>query len=341
MRQAISSWCQRERGCAEPRVSVKSHHVDLFSRILPRHRIYLVEVEDKTHARRELILKILDSEMSAREENNRLAELNRYFNESDTRFGVPIPFAVFPQFRGLLMSRAPGKRLDKILWPSWFPFTASAQERSAAVGAVQKASSWLAIFDKSSFHAGRPHILEAAKLVNDFRFALDLCREHGLHARAIEAVGSWFSQFEDDLSALASPCVPICIFTPDHIFIDRDKTTVVDFDETGCGWPGQSLAIFIAHGDLKTGLGAALSQEELHGYFLRSYMARTGFGEVHRQFFEVFYLLEFLETFAAPWDPNLKTSTPLARSYIRWKARVAARHITERTKAGKWRTVLG
>ena len=214
------------------------------NRIFQNHPIYYVTAQSEPGGpTADFVLKVHKAESSAREEFQTLTRVNGHFKNLESKFEVPTAFAVLPELPGLLMSRVPGKRLDKIM------LTASADSIDKCPGivdAVRRAASWLSFYQRMNPHNGHHHTLFGHELQSTLQTALELGRNR-LDTSIVNTVDRWSR--ETDFSSVSSKCVPIACghngFVPGHIFETPDKISVVDFSTVLCGWPGEDLAAFL------------------------------------------------------------------------------------------------
>ena len=246
------------------------------------------------------MLKIYGNEGKAREEFETLAKLSSSFERIDRGFGVPVPIALLPDIRGLLISRVLGERLDTIIWPS--PIAKYKKGYStSALDAIRRAASWLATYQTMTSHE-EPHDLRGEILIEEVSASLNLCRERGLDAPFVESIASWLSQIERNVKGMTSMCVNTCVFQPNHILISDEETSVVDFGDAGCGWPSDDLATFLANCGVykKTIYPMNVSFEVLCANFLQAYSSRTKFDTNHWILLNISYVRELLDAFLAP-----------------------------------------
>lgn len=312
---------------------VERHFPDFFARRFSVHPIYYVAARDRTSGCvDESILKVHLDPQSAQFEFDYLLRLSEHFSKSDNRCSVPFPLAVFPDLRALLMSRVGGERLDRIIWSrgmSWRKIT------DHVLKAISYSGCWLAEYHKMAAHEGPPHILRGQSLETTIRTRLAQSREHGLDLGVVEIIGKWLRGIESDLMDASSSCVGTCEFTPSHIFVGNEKTSVVDFECASCGWRGENLAVFIAYCDLRqTVFRSRPAFEMACRNLLRTYASLTGWSRKEALSMEALYVIRLLEEFLSPWAGSEQLSR---RVYKRWKSRVAQQRLAERSQTGKWR----
>lgn len=261
----------------------------------------------------------------------------------DSSLGVPVPLAIFPGLPGLLMSRVTGERLTRVLWPA--VRAAGRQQMETAIDAIRGAASWLAAYQKTPCHGEKVHELRGSTWLGEvrgyLRDHLDTCRRHGLNYRMVRSIGTWLDCIGDAFSDITCACVPAFDYQPTHIFVSEGKTSVIDFEDLSCGWPGENLASFLAYCQIyKTGIfRVALPLENLRSIFLGHYASQTEFGPAQMMSLEIAFLLELLETFLRPWVDEDLTWLKNKASY--WRSWLAKREIIRRTTTGRWQTVLG
>jgi Ser/Thr protein kinase RdoA (MazF antagonist) len=356
--QIVSKWYQRELNWQEPRISFRRYSRSPLNLagVLQNHLIYLITATDISNPTRrgQCVLKIYHGEEKAREEFDNLAKLSLEFRKLDQSFGVPAPLALFPDIRGLLISRVPGKRLDDILWPS--PGAKDRNEPSA-LDAVRRAASWLASYQTIPSHE-EPHNLKGEILVQAVRSKLDPCRQQGLAAPVVKCIASWLTQVEHNAKDITSTCVNTCNFKPNHILISNEETTVIDFGDGGrksCGWLSNDLVMFLAYCGVykKTIYPMSISFETLCDNFLRTYSSKIKFHTNEMMLLEISYVLELLDAFLGPsvfvanhadWR---KSGNPIFlnrwfswRCWLPWIAYLAKREMVKRTAEGTWQTLL-
>lgn len=354
--QVVSSWYREELKWQEPRVSFRRLSQNPLGRagVLQFHRIYMITAKDAaTASRHESVLKIYRREENARLDFDCLVKLSSGFTRLDQGFGVPVPLAVLPDIRGLLMSRVPGKRLDAILWPS--PFAGDRNEYStSALDAVRRAASWLALYQTIPSHE-QLHNLHGDVLIEGVRAALDLCRERRLSPLCAEGIASWLSEVEHDVKRMTSVCVNTCHLQPNHMFISEEETSAIDFEDAGCGWPSSDLAAFLAYCGVykKSFYPMGIPFEALCENFLQAYSSRNKFDTNRWTLLEISYLKELLDAFLArsifaakhlSWrksgNPILLTRWFSWNYWLSWIAYLAKREIATRTAKGNWQTLL-
>lgn len=359
--QTVSTWYREEMKWQEPRVSIRRLSQNPLGRagVLQNHLMYMITVNDISSAsrRQECVLKICYSEEKAREEFGSLAKLSLGFRKIDQGFGVPVPLAVFPDIRGLLISRVPGRSLNAILWPSRFAKDGKGHSASA-LGAVSRAASWLASYQTIAPHEDPRHYLKGEMLIGDVRIKLDLCRQRGLSDFLVGCIASWLSQVEQNAKGITSTCVNTCNFKANHILISDEETSVVDFGNGGrksCGWPSSDLAVFLAYCGVykKTIYPMSISFEALCENFLRTYLSQSKFEAGNLVLLEISYVRELLDAFLGPsdfaakhldwrksWSPTLLTRWFSWMCWLPWIAYLAKREIVKRTAKGNWQTLL-
>lgn len=354
--QAVSSWYRKELKWQEPRVSPRRFGQNPFglAGFLQFNTIYLITADDVGTSRRdECVLKVYGSEKKAREEFETLAKLNLSFERADRGFGVPVPIALLPDIPGFLISRVPGKRLDKIIWPS--PIAKYKKGSStSALDAIRKSASWLATYQTITTHE-EPHDLRGEILIEEISASLTLCRERGLDAPFVESIASWLSHIEHDVKCITSKCVNTCVFQPNHILISDEETSVVDFGDAGCGWPSDDLATFLANCGVykKTIYPMSVSFEVLCANFLQAYSSRAKFDTNHKILFEISYVRELLDAFLAPstfaskhlsWQRSTSPRSLIRwfswKHWLSWIAYLAKCEIAKRTANRNWETLL-
>ena len=179
------------------------------------------------------------------------------------------------------------------------------------------------------------HNLEGRSLKNAVHMKLRQCKEHGLDVRIIKSIETWLQSIESSLTRASTSCVGTCEFKPDHIFVTKEKTSVIDFEWESCGWPGENLANFIVFFDLKFSvLPSCLSPKEACRKFLTNYASSTAdsYG-TEILCADIFYVLKLLEEFLTRWTISKTWSR---RAYRRWKSRIAKQKLIERTKSGEF-----
>jgi hypothetical protein len=301
----------------------------------------------------ESVLKIYPHEEYARQDFDYLVKLSSEFKKLDQGFGVPVPLAVLPDIRGLLTSRMPGKRLDAILWPS--PLAKDRNKYSTvALDAIRRAASWLALYQTITPHED-PHNLKGEMLIEDVRANLDLCRERGLSPPLVEGIASWLSEIEYGVKGTTSVCISTCHLQPNHMLISEERTSAIDFEDAGCGWPSSDLAAFFAYCGVykKTFYPMSISFEDLCENFLQTYSSRNKFGTNHWTLLEISYVQELLNAllapsiFAAKHSSWRKSGSPILLTrwfswnyWLSWISYLAKREIAKRTAKGNWQTLL-
>jgi hypothetical protein len=341
--QVIAKWYKQRFGWNQPRVSIERHYDDLFARLFGRSQIYYVGVRnDTTDAEAQFALKIYRTEDAGRRELHSLSEVARHFEQRQGPFGVPTPIAYFPELRGILMSRILGERLDKLIWPS--RIRGGKPPPVTAIKAVERAASWLAEYQKIACHGGQHRNLRGYELKLDLQTALHSCRSR-LRSGIVEVIERWLQNMEGSLLQISSVCVPVPdAFKPDHIFVTREKTCVVDFEEESCGWPGEAPAIFLAYLDLKWAFQTEFWLKTVRRHFLQAYASQVQFDSSHKLSLEICYALELLNAFLAPWEgwgsTKLSESSWLERRFMWWKSRSAKKLIIRRSATGIWQSVV-
>jgi hypothetical protein len=354
--QAVSSWYRKEFKWQEPRVSLRrfSQNPLGWAGVLQFNTIYLITANDiGTSRRHECVLKIYASERKAREEFETLAKLIPGFKRIGEGFSVPVPLALLPDIRGLLMSKVPGKRLDNIIWPS--PIGKYKKGYSTyALDAIGRAGSWLATYQTIPSHE-EPHNLRGQTLIEEVAANLHLCRQSGLDAHLVEPIASWLSQIENEVKGMTFTCVNTCVLQPNHILISDEETSVVDFGDAGCGWPTDDLATFLANCGIykKTIYPMSASFEALCVNFLHAYSSRTKFDTNHWALLEISYVGELLNAILAPsrfaaahlsWAKSTSPRTLIRwfswKYWLSWIAYLAKREIAKKTANGDWQTLL-
>lgn len=303
--------------------------------------------------RDECVLKIYNSEAKARQEFDNLVKLSSGFEKLNQGFGVPVPLAVLPDVRGLLISRIRGKRLDAILWPS--PFAQDGNEYSvSALDAIRRAAGWLALYQTIAPHEDL-HNLKGEMLIEDIRTNLDLCKQRKLTPVLVEGIASWLFEVEHGVKGTTSACVNTCHLQPNHMLISDEETSAVDFGDAGCGWPSSDLAAFLVYCGVykKTPFHMSVSFETLLENFLRAYSSRSKFDLDHWLLLEISYVQELVNAFLAPsifaekhlsWrksaHPILLTRWFSWNYWLSWIAHLAEREMAKRMAKGSWQTLL-
>jgi aminoglycoside phosphotransferase (APT) family kinase protein len=180
--------------------------------------------------------------------------------------GVPRPVGCLPELSMLVYVPVEGRPLDELL---------AADDRPAAVDAVERTAAWLATLHGSRLLLDRRFTL-ATEVVNLQAWAV-------LVARTWPEEGPAAARLADDLRASApglelTAGVPIHKdFHYKHVLVD-DGVRVIDFDEVRLGDPAYDVAHFCAHLRLlaarTAGDPAALAQ--LETAFVAAYEALAG-----------------------------------------------------------------
>jgi hypothetical protein len=340
-RQLVREWYEREWRTHDLEISFKRHHDRFFSWAYEDHPVFTVTARDQNSGiESRAILKMYGTQELALEERKTLSRLSSGFGDP-SGFGAPLPLAMFLDSPALLMTKVSGKRLSHLIWPTIF--SSRPVQPSVVLAGIRSAGAWLAEYqnmapdperhelDGSEAYAGVSTLLEGH---------LKSSRQYCLSEHVTTAIKSWFSSIEDSVSKLTCMSVPTCDFQPTHIFVSDTKTSVIDFEWEGCGWPGENLASFLVYCEVyRSALSIpAISIEEVREVFLESYSASAHFGPAHRISLEVAYLVELLDTLLRPWLDHGQRSTKKASSL--WRSWLARREIVRRTQTGSWRTLL-
>ncbi len=340
----LSDWYGEHSGQTDFRLSISRHFDCPVAWAYQDHPTYFVTVRDSSgHRRTETVLKICSTEELAREEFQALVELDQHFRKQDGRFGVPIPIAVFPSIPGLLMSRASGERLSKILRQPGIGAT-KPERKARILDGIRRTASWLVAFQRMPCHKEGVHKLggpaDVDGVQDHLHTLLELCREHGMNPHPSEVIQEWFSTLRDSLADLRSTCVPICDFQPTHVFLSETQTSVIDFEEPNCGWPGENLASFLVYCQVYWNpiVPTAIPVEKICRTFLESYVSQVKFGLAHQMSLEVAFVLDLLDTYLRPWTDKEQRWTKQKVSY--WRSWLAKREIAKRTSTGTWQTIV-
>lgn len=138
-----------------------------------------VEERGGTEKHTQCVLKIYENQQDLQDEFENLTELTRCFGEANQDFGVPTPFAILPEVRGLLMSRVPGKRLDSIIWATSLFNRNGEQDLTRASDGIRKAAAWLAQFQNlTSRHEA--HAMMGEELLKQVNTSLVQCSERSV-----------------------------------------------------------------------------------------------------------------------------------------------------------------
>lgn len=338
--ETLSRWYV-EYGFKGPCVSVYRHYEGFLHWLFPSYPVYFVLVREKTnHITIRSVLKIHGSIEDALEEFTALDKVHGHFAKIKCDCNVPAPLGVIKDPAGVLMSLVPGKRLDRMIWPSATSMS-SCVGQGDALNAIARAASWLAYYQKMAPHNDQAHFLQLSEMQRRLWAALDLCRKHDLGALPTDLIRDWISKNEEAVSDASCACVPVCQFQPCNVLISRETTTVVDFEAASCGWPAEDLASFLLYCELRqrSWLPTRHPLEALMGNFVRQYASRASFGPQDRLSLEISYLLKLLERLLFPWQ-TARSAHLATLAYFRLRSWLARQLIVERAAKGRWQPLL-
>jgi Phosphotransferase enzyme family len=153
----------------------------------------------------------------------------------DERFRIPRPVQYYPDFQLILQGKARGSKLRSY----------AGKANDLSLGYSRMAGLWLAKLH--SLKVSPPQVCTHTNEIASLRmFAGALTADQPRLARELEqhssALEESFAGFKDVPAAMVHGD-----FHPDHIFINKDCVTVIDFERFSVGDPARDLGSFITH----------------------------------------------------------------------------------------------
>lgn len=226
------------------------------------------------------------------------------------------------------------------MWPYPVGLTRFIYNPRTSAAAIEKAALWLAFFQKGKFRPDCPHNLRGESVRKTLLTVLSRSRRLGLPLKIADAIQEWIGGNEDNISRMTSTCVPLCLFDPEHIFASTDTTSVVDFEEPECGWPGEDPVSFLGYCDLKwSPLLPKMTTDHVGSVFFRAYAREAQIDRVFRASVECFYIRDLLNTYLSQ-TKVVEGWSWCRKLYTAWKAGFARAQLARRTAKGTWQTIL-
>lgn len=155
--------------------------------------------------------------------------------DRDERFRIPRPVQYFPDFQLILQGKARGSKLR----------TYAGKANDMSLGYSRMAGLWLA-----KLHSVKVSPLQMCTYTNEIdslrMFTGALAADQPKLASELEQRAALLEQSFAGFQELPAAMVH-GDFHPDHIFVNKDSVTVIDFERFSIGDPARDLGSFIAH----------------------------------------------------------------------------------------------
>jgi len=185
----------------------------------------------------------------------------------DSKFAIPGPITYLPSLRLLLEEKAGGMSAREV-----FLGDGANNQKEAAI----RCALWLAKFHATGPRIGR--VSSVAKLMAKSRSQARKLSRHG--GRFAEKTGRLLARLE--VLASRFGIVGICAahgeYNPSHVFLDGDRTVVIDWDGCQIRDPARDVATFmiVAKWLALDRRGAIGAFDSLSDVFLQTYLAERG-----------------------------------------------------------------